>query len=251
MYQVVNPAFSHLKWLTSWYWAVPYIAALFIMRNLPRKTNRAYALYVAIAMIGISFILFIILGRSWTDYLVVNTLMLGACGVYDLFWWSILGDMLEHDKNPAKIIGIGLSANVLGVLLGELIGNAITAASGEIYNHTFLALGVVCVTLIMLPPLSSRLTKLLKSHVYLTTLAEMPVQEQTRLIEKLDITEELTEQEHKVMLLLIKGKTYKAIADELFVSVNTIGTHVRSIYSKTGVQSKSELTNLILNMSKS
>ena len=31
MYQVQGPAFAHLEWLTSWYWAVPYITALFIM----------------------------------------------------------------------------------------------------------------------------------------------------------------------------------------------------------------------------
>ena len=85
MYQVINPAFAHLEWLTSWYWAVPYIIALFIMRNLPRKINRSYILYVAIAMIGFSFIAFVSLDRSPMSYFVIDTLMLGACGVYDLF----------------------------------------------------------------------------------------------------------------------------------------------------------------------
>jgi len=56
MYQVVNPGFAHIEWLASWYWAIPYIAALLVMRNLPRKINRTYLLYVAIAMIGFSFI---------------------------------------------------------------------------------------------------------------------------------------------------------------------------------------------------
>ncbi len=246
MYQVQGPAFAHLEWLTSWYWAVPYIAALFIMRNLPRKTNRAYILYVAIAMIGLSFIAFLALGRSWADYLVVNTLMLGACGVYDLFWWSILGEMLELDKNPAKIMGVGLSANVLGVLLGGLIGNGV--ASGQSHNPTLLALGVVCVTLIMLPPLHTRLTSLLKNHIYLTTITEMPAQEQTRLICEFSITEKLTEREGEIAALLIKGKTYRMIASELHVSENTVKTHVENIYSKAGVQSRTELMNLFLDI---
>ena len=245
MYQVVNPAFAHLKWLTSWYWALPYIAALFIMRNLPRTMNRSDTLYVAIAMIGISFILFIILGRSWAEYLAVNTLMMGACGVFDLFWWSILGEMLDLHKNPAKIIGAGLAANVLGVLLGGLIGNAIDAGVPD-QNHTLLALGVVCFTLVMLPPLNRRLSKLLSGHVYLTALSEMPVQEQTKLIDELDIAEKLTAAESKVALLLIQGKAYKVIAKELFIAERTVKYHAGNIYSKAGVSSKTELANLIL-----
>ncbi|MEA5010234.1 MAG: LuxR family transcriptional regulator [Angelakisella sp.] len=248
MYQVQGPAFAHLEGLTSWYWAVPYIAALFIMRNLPRKTNRAYILYVAIAMIGFSFIAFLLFGRSWTDYLIVNTLMLGACGVYDLFWWSILGEMLELDNNPAKIMGIGLSANVLGVLLGGLIGNAISNTNGQSQNPTLLALAVVCVTLVLLPPLHTRLTTLLKNHAYLTTIIEMPTQEQTHLIQELKIAEKLTQRESEIAVLLIKGKTYRMIAGELHVSENTVKTHVKNIYSKVGVQSRTELMNLILDI---
>lgn len=246
MYQVQGPAFAHLEWLTSWYWALPYIAALFIMGNLPQKTNRAYILYVAIAMIGLSFIAFLALGRSWVDYLVVNTLMLGACGVYDLFWWSILGDMLELHKNPASVMGIGLSANVVGVLLGGFIGSAITSIGGQSHSPTLLALSVVCVTLVLLPPLHKRLTTLLKNHVYLTTMIEMPTHDQTQLIREFNIAEKLTEREGEIATLLIKGKTYRMIAGELHVSENTVKTHIKNIYSKAGVQSRVELMNLLV-----
>lgn len=246
MYQVQGPAFTHLEWLTSWYWAVPYIAALFIMRNLPRKTNRAYILYVAIAMIGFSFIFFLLLGRSWVDYVVINTLMLGACGVYDLFWWSILGEMLELDKNPALVLGIGLSANVLGILLGGMIGNAVSSANQYSQNPTLLALCVVCITLVLLPPLHKRLTSLLKDHAYLTVFSEMPIQEQTQMIHKLNISEKLTERESEIADLLIKGKTYRMISAELHVSENTVKTHVKNIYSKARVQSRIELMNLLM-----
>jgi len=247
MYQVVNPAFVHLKLLTSLYWAVPYIAALLIMRNLPRRISRSYILYVAIAMIGISFILFILLGRSWPDYLLVNTLMLGACGVYDLFWWSILGDILELDKNPAKILGIGLASNVLGVLLGGFIGNAIGTVGGSEQHPIFMALGVVCITLILLPPLHNRLTKLLKSHVFLTAFAEMPEKEQRRKMSSFNPMEPLTARESEVMELLIHGRTYKEIAAELFISENTIGSHARNIYAKAEVTNRVELMDLFLN----
>ena len=246
MYQVVNPAFAHLEGLTSWYWAVPYIAALFVMRNLPRRMNRAYILYVAIAMIGLSFIGFMSLGRGATSYLMVNTLMLGAFGVYDLFWWSILGEMLEFHQNPAKVLGIGLSANVLGVLLGGLIGKAITSTNIRVSDPTLLALVVVCVTLILLPPLHKHLSSLLKGHAYLSEFSGQCAQEQTNQLDRAARFGNLSERESQVTSLLLQGKTYRTIAGELTISDNTVKYYVKSIYSKFGIQSRAELINIIL-----
>ncbi len=245
MYQVVIPAFSHLEGLTSWYWAVPYITALFVMRNLPRRMNRAYILYVAIAMIGLSFLGFMSLGRGVVSYLVVNTLMLGACGVYDLFWWSILGEMLESHKNPVKILGIGLSANVFGILLGGLIGKAVTYANIQLPDPTLLALVVVCVTLVLLPPLHKHLSSLQKGHAYLSEFSEMPKQEQTNRIDRAARFANLSERESQVATLLLQGKTYRTIAGELYISENTVKYYVKNIYSKFGIQSRAELIDII------
>lgn len=246
MYQVLNPAYAHLQWLTSWYWALPYIAALIIMRNLPQRTNRAYILYVAVAMMGFSFIGFMSLGRSALDYLVVNTLMLGACGVYDLFWWSILGEMLDFTENPAKVFGIGLSANVLGVLLGGFIGNAITSAGVQNPNSTLLALAVVCVTLTILPPLHKHLYLLLKDHAYLTVMLEMPRSGQDRISRRIGQLGNISERESQVISLLLQGKTYRIIAGELFISENTVKYYVKNIYSKLNIQSRTELIDIML-----
>ena len=246
MYRVVNPAYGHLEWLTSWYWAVPYIVALYVMKTLPRSTNRNYFLYVAIAMIGFSFILFMILDRSAFSYLVVNSLMLGACGVYDLFWWSILGEMLEYDKNPAKILGIGLSANVLGVLVGGQIGSTMASADINGIHPTIMALGVVCVTLIMLPVLHKHLSILLSDHAYLTVLTSMVKEDQNQKVEQFVSDGRLTEREKEIAALLLKGKTYRMIAGDLCLSENTIKTHVKNIYGKYKIQSRTELVNLMM-----
>jgi MFS family permease len=106
MYQVINPAFEHLTGLVSWYWAVPYIVALAIMRNLPMNANRSRILYIGMAMIIGAFISFMLLRRNTSDYLIVDTLMLGACGIFDLFWWSILGEMLDYSDNPAQPLAL-------------------------------------------------------------------------------------------------------------------------------------------------
>ena len=56
----------------------------------------------------------------------------------------------------------------------------------------------------------------------------------------------LTNQEKKVLQLLVAGKSYKLIAADLFVSVDTVKSHVRNIYSKLHVHSGTEAVSLAI-----
>ena len=51
---------------------------------------------------------------------------------------------------------------------------------------------------------------------------------------------QLTPHELRLLKLLVEGHSYKTAADELRSSVNTIGFHMRNIYRKLQVHSKSE-----------
>ena len=246
MYHVVNPAFNHLTILTSWYWAVPYVAAIFILRSFSQKIKTSYILYVAIAMIGLSFIAFIALDRSVTSYFIINTLMLGSYGVYDLFFWSILGVMLDYHENPAKIFGIGLSANVLGIVLGGFVGNNLIMNNLQSINPSLLAFAVVCITLALLPPLNKHLSTLLRGHTYLSVFTEMPEFKQNSEIDKISAFGNLSEREKQVASLLLQGKTYRTIAGELFISENTVKYYVKNIYSKFNIQSRAELIDIAM-----
>ena len=55
---------------------------------------------------------------------------------------------------------------------------------------------------------------------------------------------ELTNAEQKVAGLLLDGLTYRAIADELFISYHTVKKHVENIYAKCHVSSRFELMKL-------
>ncbi len=246
MYQVINPAFEHLTELTSWYWAVPYIIALIVMRNLPMKANRSKILYIGMAMIMGAFISFMLLGRNASDYLVVDTLMLGACGIFDLFWWSIIGEMLDYTDNPVKVFGIGLSANVFGVLCGDVVGMTITSIQLPGAEVAVIALTVVCVTLVMLPPLNRQLVMLLKNHAYLAAYDRMSETQQSDIIRKMKTFEELTVREQEVLRHILSGKSNREIACTLFISESTVKTHARNIFSKYNVGSRAELISTLL-----
>lgn len=58
-------------------------------------------------------------------------------------------------------------------------------------------------------------------------------------VQKTD-TFSLSKREQEVLELLTKGYSYKKIAADLFVSIDTIGSHIKNIYSKLHVNSAPE-----------
>lgn len=55
----------------------------------------------------------------------------------------------------------------------------------------------------------------------------------------------LTQRETEILDLLAKGLRYKEIADKLFLSTETVRTHIRNIYDKLQVNSRTEALNTI------
>lgn len=58
---------------------------------------------------------------------------------------------------------------------------------------------------------------------------------------KMSSVEELSNQEIKVKEHIIDGKSNKEIAEALFISLNTVKTHITNIYSKLNVSNRKEL----------
>lgn len=315
MYQVVRPAFAHHAFLTSFYWAIPYIGAIAFMKTIPERVRRSHILYVAVSMIGFAFILFHALDTSAASYIAVDTLMLGAFGICDLFWWVILGELLAYADNPAKIFGAGLSANILGVLIGGIAGEQYVARGGSYDTVAAAALGVVLVSLLTLPYLYENLARVIENQVFLEGLfakrsfsdaqatqaaepgtpvryaapgkdpdatghfatteeepspsgrhtasehgSDVPAHHSAahsasahahrppkhipgRMAVAAEVFQ-LTGREAEIAELLSSGHTYKMISHELFISENTVKTHIKNIYSKMNVRNKTEFLEM-------
>jgi DNA-binding NarL/FixJ family response regulator len=57
---------------------------------------------------------------------------------------------------------------------------------------------------------------------------------------------QLTPHEIRILKLLVEGHNYQTAAEELGVSINTVRFHMRSIYEKLQVHSKSEAVSKAL-----
>ncbi|MDW7662581.1 MAG: LuxR C-terminal-related transcriptional regulator [Bacillota bacterium] len=240
MYEVINPMFAHHTSFVSWYWAVPYIVAILFLVRTTSKVNKAYVLYIAIALIGFSFLSFMILNQSLGSYFIVNSMMMFAFGVCDLFWWSIIGELFDYVENPAHLMGVCLSANILGIMVGGALGRSFVSMEW-IDSPSLVAMIVVFLVLIMLPFLNKELSSVIRQHIFLVRFERIDHSEP----ENHFVLPELTARESEIVELLMTGRTYKMIAEELFLSENTIKTHIKNIYSKYEVQSKTELIKII------
>ncbi|RDB65066.1 helix-turn-helix transcriptional regulator [Eggerthella sinensis] len=58
-------------------------------------------------------------------------------------------------------------------------------------------------------------------------------------------TYDLTRREEEILALLLQGRTRSEIARELFVSGDTVKTHIRNLYRKTGVAGKDQLVEAL------
>jgi LuxR family maltose regulon positive regulatory protein len=52
--------------------------------------------------------------------------------------------------------------------------------------------------------------------------------------------EPLTPQEERILILFAGGKTKQEIANDLFISINTVKTHLKRVYQKLAIRSRSE-----------
>lgn len=55
----------------------------------------------------------------------------------------------------------------------------------------------------------------------------------------------LTQGEIRILAQLARGRSARYIADDLGISFNTVRTHIRHVYEKTGIHSKQELIDLV------
>ncbi len=77
-------------------------------------------------------------------------------------------------------------------------------------------------------PMSPAIARMVINKMMLTTTAKVPEDYQ------------LTPREMDVLNSLAKGNSYKMIADDLIISVETVRSHIKNVYTKLHVQSQGE-----------
>ncbi len=176
----------------------------------------------------------------------------------------IIVAILVYNKGfkPAKFYLIAWIPYVIGLLTrtmhgaGWLPSNQLVLSSIEIGG----ALEIVLLSFALADRIkrmqeeNSMIRNQLKDYISQVVLLEAKVQatpskEEHMLenrIEAIATKHELTERETDVFLYLAKGYNNQKIADELFVSINTVKFHTRNIYEKLDIKKRNEINTRIL-----
>ncbi|PZR26521.1 MAG: DNA-binding response regulator [Citrobacter freundii] len=78
-------------------------------------------------------------------------------------------------------------------------------------------------------------------------IARLVVMEFTSVKEQRIHSESLSRRENEILTLLSKGLRYKEIASQLFISIETVRTHIRNIYEKLQVRTRAEALSKFTN----
>lgn len=85
------------------------------------------------------------------------------------------------------------------------------------------------------PLISSYLDSLLAAFAQQDREQKSPAQ-----TESIHLIEPLTPQEERILILFAGGKTKQEIADDLFISINTVKTHIKRVYQKLEISNRAE-----------
>jgi LuxR family maltose regulon positive regulatory protein len=123
------------------------------------------------------------------------------------------------------------------------LSEALAIGQAKGFRRLFLDEGTRMVALLQaaLPTLSSRSLSLFAA----TLLRFFPVEATSRLTVTDSLVKPLSQQELRVLRLLVAGLSNADIARELIVSTNTVKTHVKSIYRKLNVRSREEAREVV------
>lgn len=254
LYGNMMPLLSQKMPALTQYRFIPYILALVVLIWLTGRFPLEHLIYLGVSFLGLSFVSYALLyevpfGAAFTAILAES-----AFAMLDLFLWTVLGLLSYLYGTPYLIFGTVLWANVTSVLVGNGIGQYLTQTIYPKKYTALLAGGIIFATFSIMPWILGKIRsseKMLEASAnpLLATQKEKTTGE--RLATQVLPGMSLTPKELEILELILSGRTNQEIADRLFISINTLKTHLRHIYGKFGVNQKRQLVELARNTKES
>lgn len=249
---LIRPSFYEHHAFVHWFWIIPYLLVILLMSVISFNLKKRLYFNAAIISMILAMVCYSWMDHNLMNYFIIDSLLMISFGIFDLFWLSILSEIIDYVKYPIRFYGAGISAHIIGLLFGMIIGGSIEQFEVLNIEIGFIAMLVLLATSILLPSLNMQLQSLLDSQAFLakpnksSTITETSTIESNEYHQLVDPIEPLTPREKETLQYILSGASNKAIAEALFISESTVKTHVRNIFTKYEVGTRSELLSKIL-----
>lgn len=246
MYGIIFPTFKGYDLLTRLLREPTYILTLAVVLILGgSRIKGTLPIYFGCALLGFAFTAFKLLQTSINGLILTEVFFQSGMAMLDLFLWFILAEIAYVYGKPGLIFGLGLTANVLAVFIGGWTGELLLNNVQDIYSVTAVyAWGTISTVLFLAPFLTERLERDLAGKIS----RSLSDAEKTEFdLEVIPNNQNLTAKERELIHLTLDGMTNKEIAAQMGITENTVKTHLKHIYAKTGILNKNQLLAMFLN----
>jgi DNA-binding CsgD family transcriptional regulator len=225
--KLIEPLFMEIEEHTIFYKRIPYIMAIIVLVVFSDKLSHLSSFYIAIFLLGMSNVALMVLGINELGFYVNETMLQWGLGIGDLFIWTVVGHVGHLYGRPYRITSFALVSLLTSVFLGRILGIIFSSSpDGGLYTIA-VSFSTVFVTILITPKLFDTIDRQV-----------VKIKEENKFEKKVNT---LTERELEIYNLLIKGKKNHEIAEDLYITDNTLKTHLRNIYKKLNVAGKKEL----------
>ena len=212
-----------------------YIAVLIVIWMMDSRIKKTLLVYLGASVMGLAFVLFGLFGGSVLGSAIISLLVESSFGFIDLFTWTIPAAISYLYKSSFRVYGIILSVNVSSIFIGYLLGEQLLIQENYEITTGLFASAIIFLAFLIMPWLKDF------SEKETTASPRLNIQ-----LKELNLQELLTPRELEILGLVLEGHSNKKTAALIFISENTLKTHLKSIYSKLGISHKRELFSLIV-----
>ncbi|MCL1798657.1 MAG: helix-turn-helix transcriptional regulator [Eggerthellaceae bacterium] len=219
-----------------------FLPALFVKK--PLNMGRIYAVALSASAAG-----FLLLPLFWNEAGgIVNSFgQLGAM-VAGIILWCLVADVAHDTKlSPVYLFAITFACTDAADLAGTVIGflNVDILKPGDLHLPMVALVAVYLLLMVALFLFKDKSFNETEDEAALLVQRAQPDELLAQRCSEIAGTYRLTPREGDVFVLLAQGFTVPVISDKLFVSENTVKSHVKSIYQKLSVRARSDLIELV------
>lgn len=177
---------------------------------------------------------------------VASAVIVACYDCFDMVVWAFMANIVVLAATPAvKVFGSGRMLNHLGLIVGAFLGWLCTFV-----EPTYDAIRYLLPCLLMLGLVLCAFVSLGEVNFFATPLPSArklsaPNVNLSKNCDNVSSRFSLTPREREVMEYLGKGRNASYISEVLFISENTVKSHMKHIYRKLGINTQQQLLDML------